>query len=79
MSSSSEARTKAWATRRARYGSKGYGDTAYGAHAPSEVELLRARLAESEAENDQWQKKVAELWVELAALRALVRPNTPSV
>jgi hypothetical protein len=31
----------------------------------------RDRLAESEAENDEWQRKVAELWAELTPLRAL--------
>src|SRR5262245_34918859 len=38
-----------------------------------ERDELRARLAESEAENDQWQKKVADLWrVENERLRATV-------
>jgi hypothetical protein len=34
-----------------------------------ERDELRARLVESEAENDQWQKKLAEVWKELSELR----------
>ena len=35
----------------------------------AENERLRARLAESEAENDQWQKKLADVWAEVDELR----------
>lgn len=31
---------------------------------------LAARLAESVAESDQWQKKLAEVWAELKTLRS---------
>jgi len=34
-----------------------------------EKRQLEVRLAESEAENDQWQKKVAELWADIERLR----------
>jgi predicted nuclease with TOPRIM domain len=37
-----------------------------------ERDELRARLTESEAENDQWQKKLAETWAECDALRAAI-------
>lgn len=36
------------------------------------AEELAARLAESEAENDQWQKKLTEVWTEVADLRGQV-------
>ena len=35
-----------------------------------EIEQLHTRLAESEAENDQWQKKLADTWAEVERLRA---------
>lgn len=34
----------------------------------AEIERLQTRLAESEAENDQWQKKLAEVWAEIRRL-----------
>lgn len=37
-----------------------------------EFESLHARLRESEAENDQWQKKLTEVWAERERLRAEV-------
>ena len=37
-------------------------------HSPAFL-LAQERLAESEAENDQWQKKLTEVWAELATLR----------
>jgi len=39
-----------------------------------EIDMLRTRLIESEAENDQWQQKLADTWAEVARLRiALVK------
>jgi hypothetical protein len=35
-------------------------------HSPA---FLATRLAESEAENDQWQKKLAETWAEVERLK----------
>jgi len=36
----------------------------------AQLEDLRVRLAESEAENDQYQAKLTEVWTEVATLRA---------
>jgi len=36
----------------------------------AERDELRTRLTEAEAENDQWQKKLAETWAEIEPLRA---------
>jgi predicted nuclease with TOPRIM domain len=41
-----------------------------------QLNRLRARLTESEAENDQWQKKLAETWAELERLRSEVERLT---
>jgi hypothetical protein len=39
----------------------------------SEFEALHARLRESEAENDRWQKKLTvDAWPEIERLRALI-------
>jgi hypothetical protein len=38
----------------------------------SQWRRLRGRLAESEAENDQWQEKLAQVWAERDELRAKV-------
>jgi hypothetical protein len=40
---------------------------------------FRAALAESEAENDQWQKKLAEEWAEVKLLRAALDASHPHV
>lgn len=42
---------------------------AYVAGLEAEVDALRTRLIESEAENDQWQKKLAETWAEIERLK----------
>ena len=43
--------------------------------AMAEIVRLRAALAESEAENDQWQRKVAELWAEAKRVTAEASQN----